>query len=68
MLEDLVRRKAEEESLSAGKLIHPLRIALTGGTQSPSLFDMMVVLGRETCVRRIETALRSRELGVGSNE
>ena len=61
VLEDLVRRKAEEESLSAGKLIHPLRLALTGGTQSPSLFDMMVVLGRETCVRRIETAVRSNE-------
>jgi glutamyl-tRNA synthetase len=61
VLEDLVRRKAEEESLSAGKLIHPLRLALTGGTQSPSLFDMMVVLGRETCLRRIEIAVRSNE-------
>lgn len=56
-LEETIRKKAEDIGISAGKLIHPLRLALTGGTSSPSLFDMMVVLGREVCVRRIERAI-----------
>ena len=58
-LEDVVRHRASTHELSAGKLIHPLRLALTGGTQSPSLFDMMVVLGREVCLRRLMTALEN---------
>ncbi len=56
-LETLIREHAEAESVGAGKLIHPIRLALTGSTASPSLFDMMEVLGRDTCVRRIESAL-----------
>jgi glutamyl-tRNA synthetase len=63
-LEEIVRRFAEERGHSAGKVIHPLRLALTGGTQSPSLFDMMVVLGREVCLRRLQTAVEK----VGSGE
>jgi glutamyl-tRNA synthetase len=55
-LEELVRNAAAETGLSAGKLIHPLRLALTGGTSSPSLFDVMAVLGLETCRRRIRRA------------
>jgi glutamyl-tRNA synthetase len=56
-LDEMVRRRAADAGLGAGKLIHPLRLALTGGTQSPGLFEMMVVLGRETCLRRIRRAL-----------
>ena len=55
-IEELVRRQAEERGISAGKLIHPLRLALTGGSASPSLFGMMVVLGREAVIRRITAA------------
>ncbi len=53
-IEELVRARAEQAGFSAGKLIHPLRLALTGGTASPSLFDMMAVLGKETCLRRLK--------------
>lgn len=52
-LEQLVRAKAEAAGLSAGRLIHPLRLAVTGGTSSPSLFAMMEVIGKETCERRM---------------
>ena len=57
-LEEAVRNKAVEAGLSAGKIIHPLRLALSGGTSSPGLFDMMVVLGRDACVRRMEKAIQ----------
>lgn len=53
-LETLIRGKAEELGMSAGKVIHPIRLALTGGTNSPGLFELMEVLGKETCLRRLE--------------
>jgi glutamyl-tRNA synthetase len=56
-LEALIRNTAEQRGLSAGKVIHPIRLALTGTAASPSLFDMMTVLGRDTCVRRLRQAL-----------
>jgi len=56
-LEDVIRTFAEEHGVGAGKLIHPIRLALTGTTTSPGLFEMMEVLGKETCLRRIRTAL-----------
>jgi glutamyl-tRNA synthetase len=55
-LETFLRAKAEELGISAGKLIHPLRLALTGGSSSPGMFAMMMTLGRETVLRRIESA------------
>lgn len=56
-LERVVREHAEREGVGAGKVIHPLRLALTGAGASPGLFEMMVVLGRETCLRRLDAAL-----------
>lgn len=56
-LEALIREAAERSGMGAGKVIHPIRLALTGATASPSLFDMMAVLGRETCLRRLRRAL-----------
>ncbi|HOJ03661.1 MAG TPA: glutamate--tRNA ligase [Bacteroidota bacterium] len=55
-LEALIRGAAERHGIGAGKLIHPLRLALTGQGNSPSLFDMMEVLGKETCLRRLDRA------------
>ncbi len=52
-LEAVVREFSETESLGMGKVAQPLRIALTGRTVSPGVFDMMEVLGREESLRRI---------------
>ncbi len=56
-LETLIRETAEQRGVGAGKIIHPIRLALTGASASPSLFDMMALLGRETCLRRLRRAL-----------
>ena len=56
-VESVVRGRAEEWGLSAGKLIHPLRLALTGYTASPGLFELVEVLGRERVARRIDKAV-----------
>jgi len=53
-IERLVRVAAESLSVGAGKLIHPLRLVLTGEAVGPGLFELMAVLGKETCLRRIE--------------
>ncbi len=52
----VLRDLADENDVGAGKIIHPTRLAVSGLSYGPSLFDMMVVLGRETCIRRMHRA------------
>lgn len=56
-VEETLRRYSEEQSVSAGKVIHPLRVALTGGAASPGIFQIAELLGRERVLRRLEDAL-----------
>jgi glutamyl-tRNA synthetase len=56
-LEEEVRHLAEREGVSAGKIIHALRLATTGGAEGPGLFELMSVIGREACLRRLARAL-----------
>ena len=56
-LETLLRPQAEELGLKAGQLIGAVRTAATGRTAAPPLFQTMAVLGKETCLKRIKTAL-----------
>lgn len=55
-LEGEVAALAESHGLGLGKLAQPLRAALAGRTSSPSVFDMMMVLGREETLARITDA------------
>jgi glutamyl-tRNA synthetase len=52
--EQALRALAGELGLGAAKLIHPLRLALTGKGASPGIFDVAVVLGKEKTLRRLE--------------
>ncbi len=56
ILEGEIAALAESHGLGLGKLAQPLRAALAGRTSSPSVFDMMVVLGREETLARISDA------------
>jgi len=56
-LEDAIRSLAEELGVGAGKVIQPLRVAVTGTAASPGMFDVLVLLGRDRVLRRIEVAL-----------
>jgi glutamyl-tRNA synthetase len=56
-LEKSLRELAEREGVGAGKLIHPLRVAVTGNSASPGIFDVLKLLGRERTIRRINDAL-----------
>jgi glutamyl-tRNA synthetase len=57
-LESLLRPLAEELSMKTGQLFSVLRVATTGQTAAPPLFQTMEVLGKECCLKRIETALK----------
>jgi glutamyl-tRNA synthetase len=52
-LEGIVKSLAEAHGLGLGKLAGPLRAALAGRSVTPSVFDMMLVLGREETILRI---------------
>jgi len=47
---------SESSNISAGKLIHPTRLAVSGVSFGPGLFELLEVLGKETVIRRIITA------------
>ncbi|MDP6836283.1 MAG: glutamate--tRNA ligase [Candidatus Marinimicrobia bacterium] len=56
-LEEVLKTVTDEKGLSPGKLIHPARLALTGVPHGPSLFLLMEMIGKETCLRRLAAAL-----------
>jgi len=51
--DESLRKFCEEKNIKPGQLIHIIRIALTGSTASPGIFELMEVLGKETVIRRI---------------
>ena len=55
--EELLRAYAAEKEVKAGVLINGARVALTGQAVAPSLFAVMLCLGRATVVRRLEAAV-----------
>lgn len=52
-LEEFARGFAEKHGLKLGKLAQPLRAVLTGSTVSPSVFDIMAVLGKQATIERL---------------
>jgi glutamyl-tRNA synthetase len=55
-LESALRTLAETMGVGAGRIIHPARLAVSGVAVGPGLFEMLSVLGREACVRRLARA------------
>ncbi len=56
-IEAVIRKVAEEKELGAGNIIHPTRVALTGRTIGPGLFETIVVLGKDRVLKRLEKTL-----------
>jgi len=55
-IENLYRTLSEELGISTGRLIHPTRLAITGRTAGPGIFEIMALLGRERTVERLKKA------------
>ena len=57
VLEETIRRLADELGMKTGQLLNLLRVATTGRDAAPPLFETMEVLGKDRCLKRIKAAL-----------
>lgn len=55
--EEAFKKLVEEEGIKMGQLAQPVRVALTGRTASPGLFEVMEVLGRERTLFRLRKGI-----------
>jgi glutamyl-tRNA synthetase len=58
-IEVLFKATADRLTLGLGKVAQPVRVALTGGTVSPPIQDLVSLLGREASLARLDRALGS---------
>jgi glutamyl-tRNA synthetase len=58
-LEPPLRELAEARGWKAGDLFMAIRVATTGRTATPPLFDTLVALGRDRTLGRLDAAVRS---------
>jgi glutamyl-tRNA synthetase len=66
-LEDFTHDKLEaafnsvmqKHEVKLGKVAQPVRVALTGGTESPGIFEVIEVLGKERTIKRLKKAIES---------
>jgi glutamyl-tRNA synthetase len=56
-IEQALRAVAEKLGVAAGKVFQPIRIALTGGTVSEPVNELLFVIGKDAAVRRLEAAV-----------
>ena len=55
-IESCVRTAGAKTGMEGGKVIHPVRLAITGRTWGPGLFELMKAIGKERCVERLRQA------------
>jgi glutamyl-tRNA synthetase len=58
-LEAAFRAQAEVFNVKLGSFFQPFRVALTGKTVSPPLFESMVILGRTEALQRVQNAIQA---------
>jgi glutamyl-tRNA synthetase len=56
-LEKYARDLAVEKNIKTGQVFHPIRVAISGRKQGPSLFHMMEIMGKGEVIRRINLAI-----------
>ena len=56
-LETALRSLAESKGVAAGKVFQPLRVALTGLTVSPGIFEVLMAMGKDLSLKRIADAV-----------
>ncbi|HAK59431.1 MAG TPA: glutamate--tRNA ligase [Nitrospiraceae bacterium] len=56
-IEKVFNGMVDETGLKLGKIAQPVRVALTGGTVSPGIYNVIEVMGKEQTMKRIEAAV-----------
>jgi len=57
-LDAALRAGAQQLKIKTGQMFQPIRVAVCGRKAAPPLFETLEVLGRETCLRRVERAIQ----------
>jgi glutamyl-tRNA synthetase len=58
-LEKVFKTITKKHNVKLGALAQPVRVAMTGGTESPGIFEVLEVLGKEKAIKRLEKAIKS---------
>ena len=67
-LENAFKEVMDETGLKLGKIAQPVRVALTGKTASPGIFEVVAILGKEHVIPRLKKAIQFIEAKVVSND
>src|SRR5271170_777643 len=57
-LDQALRAAAQELGVKAGQMFQPIRVAVCGRKNAPPLFETLAILGRETCLERVDQAIQ----------
>jgi glutamyl-tRNA synthetase len=57
-LEPVFKAVTDKHGVKLGALAQPVRVAVTGGTESPGIFEVLEVLGREKTLKRLDKAIK----------
>lgn len=57
-LESKMREGAAELGIKFAEMVHPMRLAITGRTASPNLFELIEIMGKGRCIVRILRFIR----------
>ena len=55
--ENALTKTAEDLNIGKGKLIHPLRISVSGMGEGPGVYDIVVIIGKDETLKRIDHAI-----------
>ena len=56
--EEALRKTSEELNVGTGKLIHPVRLAVSGVGGGPGVFEILDIIGKEKTISRLESAIK----------
>lgn len=57
-IEKIFRSIIEKYNIKLGSLAQPVRVAITGGTESPGIFEVLEIVGKEKTIKRLEKAIK----------
>ena len=58
-IEATLKTVTEKREIGLGKVAQPLRVAMTGGTASPGIFEVLAVVGKDSTIKRLERAIEA---------
>ncbi len=67
-VDELLRSYVQRQAVPMGKVMMPLRVALTGSTQAPGVVDLVVIMGKDRTLDRIGQALQAISEGLPDDD